>query len=514
MTARSATRTAMSAVLVAFTASVLSAEVRLPKIFCDNLVLQMGSRLPVWGWADPGEKVTVWLGSQRAQTVADARGRWQVELEPVAAGGPLDFSVAAGNMIRLKNVVAGEVWVAGGQSNMAMQVSGSKNAGEEIVAADYPDIRLFQVWARKAASPLEDLEPRPENAQAVYSWTPASSETVGRFTAVGYYFARELHNRLGVAVGIISSNWGGTTAEAWTSRETLTGNPALVSILENWPDYNNDESWLAEQYAKFAEELRKARAEGKEEPLYFNQPSVLFNGMIAPLVPFAIRGVIWYQGESNVFRANQYRDLFPAMIHDWRARWGRGDFPFLFVQLANFEAGAGSRWPELREAQLRTLELPNTGMAVATDIGEANDIHPRNKQEVGVRLARAARALVYREKIAYSGPVYESLKVEGSRVRISFQHTGQGLIAGRGDAELKGFTVAGADKIFRPAQAIIEGTEVVVASAEVSAPVALRYAWRDNPEEANLYSLTQDGAQLPASPFRTDDWPGLTDGRR
>ena len=298
------------------------------------------------------------------------------------------------------------------------------------------------------------------------------------------------------------------------ARETLTADPDLAVILDHWPDYNNDESWLKEQYAKFTEELRQATAEGKEEPLYFNQPSVLYNGMIAPLVPYAIRGVIWYQGESNVFRAYQYRDLFPALIRDWRSKWSQGDFPFLFVQLANYEAGTGERWPELREAQLRALALPNTGMAVADDIGEAGDIHPRNKQEVGARLARAARALVYGEKIVYSGPVYQSMKVEGRRVQLSFRHTGRGLVTSHGEAELKGFTVAGADKAFRPAQAVIEGDEVVVSADAVPAPAAVRYAWRDNPEEANLYNLTEDGGQLPASPFRTDDWPGLTEGRR
>jgi len=513
MSSKSGIRLLLSAFVFYLFSSSLTAEVRLPKIFCDNLVLQMGSRIPVWGWAAPGEKVTVWLGSQRLETVADTSGHWRVDLNPLDAGGPLDFTVAGVNTIRLKNVTAGEVWIAGGQSNMAMQVRSCRNSDQEIASANYPDIRLFQVWARKAAAPLEDLEARPENSAAVYSWQPAGPETVGDFTAVGYFFARELYNRLGVPVGIISSNWGGTTAEAWISRDALSADPALQSILENWPDYSNDESWLKEQYADFLEQVRKAREEGKEEPLYFNQPAVLFNGMIAPLVPYAIRGVIWYQGESNVFRAQQYRDLFPALIHDWRTRWRRGDFPFLFVQLANYEAGPGN-WPELREAQTRTLSLAGTGMAVIDDIGEANDIHPRNKQDVGLRLARAARAIVYGEKIVYSGPVYDSMQVAGNQVRLSFRHTGAGLVAGKGQPGLQGFTIAGQDRQFHPARAVIEGNQVVVSSDEVSAPASVRYGWRDNPEEANLYNLAEDGTRLPASPFRTDDWAGLTDGRR
>jgi sialate O-acetylesterase len=490
----------------------LAGDVSLPALFSDNMVIQCGMRLPVWGRAEPGEKVRVRLDYLSAQTVADSGGRWSVSLDPLGVGGPFELVVSGKNTIVVKNVLSGEVWLCSGQSNMAWTVARSLNAEEEIAAANYPKIRHFQVKRFKASQPLEDVAPVEQEADSwLNTWEISSAETVGKFTAVGYFFARALHQRLDVPVGIINSSWGGTVAEAWTAREALETDPELKAILSNWPDYNNDEQWLKEQYAEFTAEVEKARREGRPEPLYFNQPSVLYNGMIAPLIPYPVRGAIWYQGESNAFRAFQYRGLFQTLIRNWRAKWALGDFPFLFVQLANFEAGSGV-WPELRQAQSMALSLPKTAMAVTTDIGQADDVHPRNKQEVGRRLALAARAILYGEDIIYSGPVFESMAVEGSRCRIKFTHIGDGLAA-RGET-LRGFTIAGEDKEFVDAEAKIDGSTVVVSSDKIEKPAAVRYAWKDNPQEANLYNRSGDEIYLPASPFRTDDWPGLTAGRK
>jgi len=493
-------------------ASPLAGDVTLPALFSDNMVIQCGMRLPVWGWAEPGEKVRVRLDYLSAQTVADSGGRWRVSLDPLGVGGPFELVVSGKNAIVIKNVLAGEVWLCSGQSNMAMTVGRSLSAAEEIASADYPKIRHFQVRRFKASQPLEDVAPVEQQAGSrLNTWEVASAETVGRFTAVGFFFARALHRRLDVPVGIINSSWGGTTAEAWTAGEALAADPELKAILSDWPDYNNDEQWLKEQFAEFSAEVEKARREGHPKPLYFNQPSVLYNGMIAPLIPYPIRGAIWYQGESNAYRAYQYRRLFQCMILNWRATWGLGDFPFLFVQLANFEAGSAV-WPELRQAQSMALSLPKTAMAVAADIGQADDIHPKNKQEVGRRLALAARAILYGEDIIYSGPIFESITVEDSRCWIRFTHTGDGL-ASRGET-LAGFTIAGEDRNFIQAEAEIEGNTVVVWSDKIEKPAAVRYGWKDNPEEANLYNRSGEEIYLPASPFRTDDWPGLTAGRK
>jgi sialate O-acetylesterase len=341
---------------------------------------------------------------------------------------------------------------------------------------------------------------------------------------VGYFFGRELHRSLGVPIGLINTSWGGTPAESWTSLDTLTGNADLKPIVDRWnhalAEFPKANEQYQKEFADWKEAAEKAKAEGKTAPPAPRPPlgpdhphraAGLFNGMIVPLVPFAIRGAIWYQGESNAGRAYQYRTLLPAMIQDWREAWGQGEFPFLIVQLANFEARPpqpeGSDWAELREAQTMTLALPKTGMAVTIDIGEAKDIHPRNKQDVGRRLALAAQRIAYGNHLVYSGPVYDSMKIEGSKIRIRFQHVGGGLMA-KGDAPL-GFTIAGEERNFVPAHATIDGDTVVVWSDQVSDPVAVRYGWADNPV-CNLYN----NAELPASPFRTDDWPGLTKERR
>jgi len=430
------------------------------------------------------------------------------------AGGPFQMTVTGKNTIVLNNILVGEVWVASGQSNMEWPVALSNNAEQEIVSANYPQIRLFVVPKAVSGYPRKDLSGG--------AWQPCTPEAVRDFSAVAYFFARELHRALKVPVGVIMAAWGGTPAESWTSKPTLLSIPSLRYLVENWRNAERNYPQALENYrqrlAEWERAVEQARAEGKPEPKKpdFPQdprrnlwkPSGLFNAMIAPIVPYAIQGAIWYQGESNVGRAYEYRTLFPAMIRDWREVWGQGDFPFLFVQLANFmptrpEPGE-SAWAELRQAQLLTLSLPKTGMAVAIDIGDANDIHPRNKQDAGKRLALNALAIAYGEKVVYSGPIYARMKREGNAVRLYFQHVDGGLTTPNGEP-LKGFAIAGADRKFVWAEARIEGSMVVVHSSQVPQPVAVRYGWADNPV-CNLYNKVG----LPASPFRTDDWPGVT----
>jgi len=491
--------------LLFFPAVSLFAEVRLPRLFGDNMVLQAGAWVPVWGRAEPGEKVTVELMGGSAAAVADESGRWKVLLEPMTAGaGPYRMKVSGRNAITIENVAVGEVWLCSGQSNMAMEVRRCLDAEKETAAADHPLIRQFQVKRGKAPEPRREVLPADGAQGWLNTWRVCTPEAVKNFSGVGYFFARDIHRSLGVPVGLIHSSWGGTTAEAWTGRRRLESDPELRPILSSWPGYNADEPWLSEMYEKFLAAVEKARSEDAPAPLYFNQPSVLYNAMIAPLVPYAVRGVIWYQGESNARRPYQYRRLFPAMIGNWRSAWGQGDFPFLFVQLVNFAEGSGT-WPYLREAQATALRLPNTAMAVGIDIGEADDIHPKNKQEIGRRLALAARAGVYGEKLVWSGPLYKSMRVESNRCRVSFTHTGEGLAA-KGGTPLKGFSMAGADKKFVGAAAGIEGEEVVVWSEMIKNPVAVRYAWADNPEGCNLWNVVEGKEWLPAAPFRTDDW--------
>ena len=492
------------------------ADVSLPAVIGDHMVLQQEAAVPIWGTADPGERVTVTLGKQQVSAVADEGGKWQVTLKAPRAGGPYEMTVSGKNSIALKDILSGEVWVCSGQSNMAMSVRRSNNPEREIASADYPKIRLFAVKRIVADQPLTDV---------TGVWAACDSQTVANFSAVGYFFGRDLHKTLKVPIGLIHTSWGGTPAEAWTSRPTLEAGADFQPILDRWAKALENYPKAKEEYdqklAQWKEDVEKAKAEGQKPPRrpgaprgpgHPHMPSGLYNGMIAPLLPYAIQGAIWYQGESNAGRAHQYRTLFPTMIVDWRRAWGQGDFPFLFVQLANFKAEkpepGESDWAELREAQTMTLELPKTGMAVIIDIGEADDIHPKNKQDVGRRLALAARSVAYGQKLTYSGPMYKTMSVEGNKVRLSFDHIGGGLVARGGDG-LKGFAVAGADSQFVWAEAKIDGKSIVVWSDQVASPVAVRYAWADNPA-CNLYN--KEG--LPALPFRTDDWPGVTFGKR
>jgi sialate O-acetylesterase len=393
-----------------------------------------------------------------------------VFLAPLRAGGPYDMTITGTNKITVKDILIGEVWVGSGQSNMEFGMSKVMNADEEIAQAKYPQIRLFTVKRAVSDQPKEDVEGE---------WAACTPETVKNFSAVAYFFGRELHKTQHVPVGLIHSSWGGTPAQSWTEHGFLESDPALQVFLTDW---------------------QKALASTKP-PGRQNSPAGLYDAMIAPLTPYAIRGVIWYQGESNAnpAQAYLYRRLFPAMIESWRQAWGQGSLPFYFVQLANYRTNGW--WPLLRESQTKTLELKNTGMALAIDVGNPTDIHPTNKQDVGHRLALSARALTYGEKIVYSGPMYRQMTLQGSEARLWFDSVGGGLIT-KGDGKLTGFFIAGPDHKFVPAEATIAGENVLVKSAEVSEPAAVRYAWSDDPA-ANLYNR----AGLPAIPFRTDTWP-------
>lgn len=652
--------------------ATLTADVRLAALFTDHMVLQRDMKVPVWGWAAPGDRITVAMAGQSVAAKADGDGKWMVRLAPLSAGGPYALTVAGRNTITLNDVLVGDVWLASGQSNMWWPVRngdfGVKDREAEISAANYPEIRFF------AVPPVTSFTPRDQVKTA--GWMTCSPKTVPAFSAVAYFFGRDMHQALGVPIGLVHSSWGGTICEAWASEEALRALPdfkvkleqmdgeapnipkaeadyqtalarwnatlasydkghegenpiwaardldtrewrvaqlpgvwekagyedldgfmwyrKVVELPPDWagkdltlsigPINDMDRTWFNGTFVgkhegtQAANEFRNYSVPGSavvagvnviavrvydmgnvggicgvEEDMYLslagvpespkiplagvwqnrpsaylrdippqpappllregdpNVPGVLFNAMINPLVPYGIKGAIWYQGESNANRAFQYRTLFPAMIADWRAQWGQGNFPFLFVQLANFmpvdpEPGP-SAWAELREAQLMTLKTPNTGMATIIDIGEAADIHPQNKQEVGRRLSLWARHYGG-EKLEYSGPLYVDHRVEGNTVRINFSHSGGGLTTPEG-APLKGFAIAGADKNFVWADARIDGDSVVVSSASVPSPQAVRYAWANNPV-CNLYNQ----AGLPASPFRTDSWPGVTDGNK
>jgi len=485
------------------------AAVALNGMFTDNMVLQQGKKVPVWGRADNGEKVTVSIQKQKAETTAKD-GTWMVWLKPLKAGGPVEMTVAGSNTITLKNVLIGEVWICSGQSNMGMRVQDCADARKAIADSANPKIRLYHVPHITSDTPLTDVKG---------SWVECGPKTVAGFSGVGYFFGKELQAALKVPVGLINTSWGGTPAEAWTSKKTLETTPGLQSIVGDWDRYIKHEypKQLEAHKArieKWKQEAEKAKAEGKKAPPQPrgpmgpdtpHRPSCLYNAMIHPLLPFAIQGAIWYHGESNAGRAYQYRTLFPAMIKNWREDFGQKDFPFLCVQLAPFDGGMkDNTWPELREAQLLTTRaLPNVGMAVITDLGDKTDIHPKRKAEVGARLALAARAIAYKQRIVYSGPEYSGMKFQGDKILLEFKHTGGGLVAQGGD--LKGFTIAGKDRKFVPAQAQIVDNRVLVSSPEVKEPVAVRYGWLNYPE---VNQFNKEG--LPATPFRTDDWQMIT----
>jgi sialate O-acetylesterase len=497
------------------------ADVKPHALFSDGAVLQRGKSVPVWGTADPGEKVVLSVyqdgepkGSSRS-VVADNEGHWRFDLPLFTeAGGPYELRFnGAANQVTVKDVLVGEVWVCAGQSNMQWAVRSSTDADEVKKNSANPKIRLFRVVNRAAMTPEREAKGK---------WEACGPESVPGFSAVGYHFGRDLQQKLGVPVGLIQNAWGGTPAEVWTSRAVLESDPKLKYLVSKFEqriqDYPKALQAYEQEMLKYKDATETAEAEGKGAPkaparpndpktFVHDTPFLLYNSRVATLIPYAIRGVIWYQGESNAgpFRADEYATLFPAMIKNWRDDWGQGDFPFLFVQLAPFlkieEQPTDTPWAWLREAQRQTsITVPNTAMAVITDLGDEKDIHPKRKQPVGERLAAAALALAYGQKVPYTGPVYDSMKVADGKAVLTFKNADGGLEARGG--ELTGFTVAGKDGKFVPARAAIEGKEVIVSSPDVPEPVAVRFGWANYPV-VNLWG--KDG--LPASPFRTDDFP-------
>jgi sialate O-acetylesterase len=641
--------------LIGLQSSTLAASSQpfLHPLFCDNMVLQRGASDPVWGWAAPGQTVTVSIDGKTAKAVAGPDGKWMARVGPFAAGGPYTLTVSGPQTVTLNNVMVGDIWICSGQSNMQFGIGNADNAAAETANANYPNIRLFMV--SNVASPTPNTTVPVNGAEG--HWQPCSPQTIAMggwngFTAVGYFFGRDLQQDIHVPIGLIETTWGGTIAEAWTSAEALDtmpdfqpavanlqkqtegsaetyqdklkawyanhdpgsvgatwGDPALdvsswktMSLPQLFQDAgdpsvanvngviwfrrtfdlpagdagkdavlhlmvdDNDTTWVngvlvgatdgynVQRAYNIAAGLLKPTGNtiavrvldtggkggiwgdgtglrldvtsgatlslagpwsyklGTTLPTDNSLPTpssnpnvvtVLYNGMIAPLIPFGIKGVLWYQGESNVGRGKQYQTLLPTMIQDWRSRFGSGQFPFLIVQLANLgqtpTVPGESGWAELREAQLLTSErLPKTGLALAVDIGNPTDIHPKNKQEVGRRLALNAEAIAYGQKVEYSGPIYRSMTVEGAAIRLHFTHVTGGLVCKNAD-KLTGFEIAGADGKFVWADAKIDGNSLVVSSSTVPAPTAVRYAWADNPS-VTLYN----GDGLPASPFQTD----------
>ncbi|HEY0456537.1 MAG TPA: sialate O-acetylesterase [Verrucomicrobiae bacterium] len=491
-----------SALLILLTGTLpASADVKLPGLFSDHMVLQMGAPIRIWGWADPGEQVTVVCGGNSGKVTADANGKWMLRLPPVKSTEPFAIKVQGKNAVTIEDVVMGEVWVASGQSNMEFGLGGAFEAEKHIEAADNAKIRLFTVPKLRSDKPVDDIKAH---------WEVCSPDSARRFSAVAYFFARDLQKARQVPVGVIHTSWGGSPAEVWMSEKVLSSNPDYKrDILDAYPAQLDK---FKKAVAQWEKESAAAKAEGKEfkknKPWASWKPCELYNGMIAPLIPFSIKGAIWYQGESNAGRAWEYRSLMADLIRNWRHDWNQGKFEFFQVQLAPFMAikdqPSESSWAELREAQnIAAKSVGNAGVAVITDVGEEKDIHPKKKEPVGARLALAARGIAYHEKIEYSGPIYKKLKIKGDKAILSFDHIGSGLTAK--DGALKGFAICGEDKKWVWGKAEIDGDNVVVSSSSISKPVAVRYGCADFPV-VNLWN--KDG--LPASPFRTDDFEMIT----
>ncbi|MDB6018807.1 MAG: 9-O-acetylesterase [Pedosphaera sp.] len=521
------------------------ADVRMPAIFGDHMVLQEKAKLPVWGWASPGEKITVTFKNQKKTTTTAADGKWRVDLDKVDSSSESGtLTVTGDNTITFTDVLVGDVWVASGQSNMEFGIQTDSRGKEAITNATDSQIRFFFVPWATALQPQTNIStivpPSPLNGK----WVVCSPEVIGAnwawhgFSAIGYYFAKERRRITGRPMGMIATYKGGTPAQAWTSISGLKKDAALDHYVDEHhrrvDNYTNARAIYSKEHADYEikmKEWNKAKAAGQvmpeksapKEPTRpeggYGAPANLFNGMVSPLIPYAIKGVIWYQGESNgdnMREAEEYPILFTRLIQDWREKWAQGNFPFLFVQLPNFNAPSKTpsegRWPLVREAQLKALSLPNTGMAVTIDIGDADNIHPPDKLYVGQRLALVARHVAYGEDLVYSGPIYNSMTIDGNKIRINFSNIGGGLRLGTppptatGEAlatptELTGFAIAGMNQKFVWAKAILDGSTVVVFSDAIQQPLAVRYDWGQNPS-GDLYNM--EG--LPASPFRTDDW--------
>jgi len=509
--------------LVIAAALPAAADVRLPKIFTDNMMFQRDMPVRVWGWADAGEEVSVTLSGKTATTKADATGKWKAELPALKEGENLELTVKGKNSLELKNVIIGDIWVCGGQSNMEWTLNQCLAGAEDSKTADFPKIRRIKFNHVQTGEPQAD-------APTSGPWQVCSPATVGKFTGVGYYFAREIHQKTGVPIGIIDANWGGTRIEPWVAAEGVD----LVDSLgagrqEAVKTYQAQLPGALTAMEEWIAQTRKNLDGGKPTtppPALPGLPGLkgwsgMYNAMIHPVIQLPIKGALWYQGESNGNEGESYYEKKRALIGGWRKNWGQGDFPFYFVQLASFQSptqnpAGGNGWAKLREAQTKTLNVPNTGMAVITDtvpLAQANDIHPGNKFDVGSRLAQWALAKDYGQKnLVFSGPLFKALKVEGGKARLEFDHTGSGLMVGKKagraptaedkEGKLKRFAIAGADKVWVWADAVIDKNTVVVSSPDVKEPVAVRFAFEMNPDGANLYN--REG--LPASPFRTDAW--------
>lgn len=489
------------------------ADIALPAVFTEHMVLQRNQTNRIWGKADPGEVVSVSLCGNSAQAKTKKDGTWQVCLPALPAGGPHTLTFKGKNTITFSDVLVGEVWVCSGQSNMAWSVGRSNDLDLESITAKYPQIRIISVPQVASQTPLWSFKGK---------WEACTPQSILSFSAVGYFFGRSLHQALDVPIGLIDNAWGGSAAEAWVRRDIFEADTQLKPLRERWEKtestYDCDKA--KEAYQVKLTKWQEAKASGKKvgnrppaphNPLTGNQrPANLYCGVLNPIIGYGIKGVIWYQGESNSGRAYQYRHLFPLMIQTWRDAWGQGDFPFYWVQLADFmdenDQPSDSHWAELREAQTMTMsKLPHTGEAVITDLGEAHDIHPRNKQDVAKRLVRWALAKNYGIDLVYRSPIYKSHVVQGNKILVSFDHIGGGMDT-HDVRQPKGFAIAGADKQFVWAQAKIVGKDKIeVWSDDVAAPVAVRYAWADNP-----VCNVQNAEHLPLTPFRTDDWPGVT----
>jgi sialate O-acetylesterase len=490
------------------------ADVAPAALFTGGAVLQRDKPVPVWGKADAGEKVSVTFAGQKISTTTAADGRWMVLLEPLATSSEsADLVIAGKNTVTVHDVVVGEVWLCSGQSNMEWPVARAMNAEAEIAAANFPLLRHVRIEHVVAEAPADRV--------ATSGWQAATPQTVGGFTAVGYFFAREIHQKLGVPIGLVHSSWGGTPIESWLSPAALASDPAFAVANERWrqtlAEFPARNAAYEQQLAEWNAAAAAANAKGPAEAAAFAKqkprpraprgagdswtPTGLFNGMIAPLVPYALRGALWYQGESNAEHAPEYHALFAAMIRAWRGHFGQGEIPFYWVSLAAYAPAdpTNRTYAFLREAQTKTLALPNTGQALAIDLGDPKNIHPTNKQEVGRRLALLAKNRDYGIVGDDTGPTFAGATREGTTMRVRFSHAGGGLIAR--EKPVQALELAGADRVFYPADGRIERDTLIVTSPKVREPVAVRYAFTNAPE-ANLFS----GAGLPAVPFRSDEW--------
>lgn len=492
--------------LMFFAAGLLNAEIQLAPLFSDGAVLQQGKPIPVWGWSEPRKSITVHFGSQEKQAKADAEGKWMVRLDPLAGsaeGAAMRVSDGSSERV-IRDIVVGEVWLCSGQSNMELPVSKCLDAENEVASANFPMIREFRV-PRNASQQAQN--------QVAAEWRPASPQTVKDFTAVGYFFAREIHAQLKVPVGLINASWGGSPIEPWIAPQDYTSEPPFSVISSRWKQIIGDYPKAQKQYEEETDRWKRGQAEAQAAgrtytgrkprrplgPGQRNTPSALYNGMIHPFVPCGLAGFLWYQGEANAVTYYDYSALFRALITGWRRDFQQGNLPFLFVQLANFNRGedeAGPVWAYLREAQATVLDLPATGMVVTCDIGTPNNIHPPNKQEVGRRLARIALEDVYHRSPGPSrSPAFASATREGGALRIKLSET-HGAMKLQGDM-VKGFEIAGPDKIYYPAQVTLDGETLVVSASQVSDPAWVRFGWKNSPE-ITLFNK----AGLPLAPFR------------